>query len=139
MSIVDTVSYALAQACKAHRNLIAALLDVHGLHPGQEQVLMHLWQEDGLTHSELVERCRVEAPTVSKTVQRMEALGVVARQADERDARVSRVYLTEQGRQLREPIERLWEQLDAISMAGLSEHERVLLRRLLITVRGNLP
>jgi len=100
---------------------------------------MHLWQEDGLTHSELVERCRVEAPTVSKTVQRMEALGVVARQADERDARVSRVYLTEQGRQLREPIERLWEQLDAISMAGLSEHERVLLRRLLITVRGNLP
>lgn len=100
---------------------------------------MHLWQQDGLTQSELVERCRVEAPTVSKTVQRMEGLGVVIRRADERDARVSRVYLTEQGGQLREPIERLWEQVDAISTAGLSEQERILLRRLLITVRGNLP
>jgi DNA-binding MarR family transcriptional regulator len=139
MSIVDTVSYALAQACKAHRNLIASQLDAHGLHPGQEQVLMHLWEQDGLTHSELVERCRVEAPTVSKTVQRMETLGVVGRRTDERDARVSRVYLTEQGRQLREPIERLWEQVDEISVAGLSAQERMLLRRLLISVRENLP
>lgn len=99
---------------------------------------MHLWENDGLTHSELVERCRVEAPTVSKTVQRMEALGVVGRKADARDGRVSRVYLTEQGRELREPIERLWEQVDEISVAGLSGQERMLLRRLLITVRGNL-
>lgn len=100
---------------------------------------MHLWEEEGLTHSELVARCRVEAPTVSKTLQRMETLGVVLRRTDDRDARMSRVYLTEQGRELREPIERLWQQVDEVSVAGLSAEEQMSLRRLLTAIRENLP
>lgn len=100
---------------------------------------MHLWEEDGLRHSDLVERCRVEAPTVSKTLQRMEALGVIARTADIRDARVSRVYLTEHGRRLREPVERLWKRVDEVSLAGLTVEDRLVLHRLLIVLRENLP
>lgn len=139
VAIIDTVSYALAQACKAHRNLVASALDAEGLHPGQELVLLHLWQEEGLTHTELVERCRVEAPTVSKTLQRMETLGVVSRRPDGRDARVSRVYLTKYGRELREPVERLWEQVEEVTVAGLSAQDRKDLHRLLIALRKNLP
>ncbi len=137
--ITETVSYALAQACKAHRNLIAASLDSLGLYPGQELVLMQLWEHEGLTHSELVERCRVEAPTVSKTLQRMEALGVVERRVAAHDARVSQVYLTERGRQLREPVEAAWRHVDELSVAGFTVEERLILRRLLVSLRANLP
>lgn len=101
--------------------------------------MLQLWEQEGLTHSDLVERCRVEAPTISKTLQRMEALGVIACRHDVRDARVSRVYLTEYGRQLREPVERLWNQIDEVSVAGLTMEERLLLRRLLLALRENLP
>lgn len=139
VAIVDTVSYALAQACKAHRNLIAAALDDLGLYPGQELILMLLWEREGLTHSELVELCRVEAPTVSRSLQRMEGLGVIVRRPDDRDARVSRVYLTDRGRELREPVELAWQQLEERSVAGLTLEERLLLRRLLVSLRANLP
>lgn len=137
--ISDTVSYALAQACKAHRNLIATALDAHGLYPGQELLLLQLWEQEGLTHTELVERCRVEAPTVSKTLQRMEAQGIVQRRPDGRDARVSRVFLTDAGRNLRDPVEQAWQRVDELSVAGLTEQEQLILRRLLVALRANLP
>lgn len=118
--------------------MIASALEVHGLYPGQELVLLQLWEQEGLTHSELVERCHVEAPTVSRTLQRMEAMGVVVRRQDPSDARVSRVHLTDRGRQLREPVERLWAEVEARSLAGFTADERLFLRRLLIAVRQNL-
>lgn len=109
------------------------------MYPGQELILLQLWEQEGLAHSDLVERCRVEAPTVSRTLQRMEAMGFVARRQDPDDARVSRVYLTERGRALREPVERVWTDVEARSMGGFTAEERMLLRRLLLAVRHNLP
>lgn len=109
------------------------------MYPGQELILLQLWEQEGLAHSDLVERCRVEAPTVSRTLQRMEAMGFVVRRQDPDDARVSRVYLTERGRALREPVERVWTDVEARSMGGFTAEERMLLRRLLLAVRHNLP
>ncbi len=136
--IQETVGFALAQVCKAHRNRVDAALSSLGLHVGQEMILLQLWAEDGLTQSQLVERLCVEPPTVTKMLQRMERDGVIERRPDPDDARVSRVYLTERGQALQQPIACCWARVEECSTIGLTTEERLLLRRLLLHVRNNL-
>ena len=136
--IGETTGYLLARVCKAHRGGVGATLAELGLHVGQEMVLSHLWRQDGLAPSELAERLGVEPPTVTNTLSRMEKAGLLERHRDPGDARCTRVYLTEKGRELREPVERRWEAVQKRAFAGISAEEEALLRDLLVKIHGNL-
>jgi DNA-binding MarR family transcriptional regulator len=134
----DSISYLLVQTCKAHRALAEKLWSEIGLHVGQDMILRQLWPAEGCTQSELAERLCIQPATVTKMLQRMEQTKLIRRQGDPEDQRVSRVYLTDQGRALLQPYEVAWTKLEDYLIAGLSLEERVLLRRLLIHVRDNL-
>lgn len=131
----ERISLLLMQVSKEHRARMGAALAELGLHLGQESVLMQLWEEEGLTQSELVERLGVEPPTVTKMLQRMERAGVIQRRADVRDARVSRVHLTPQGRKLEAPVRAVWRRAEEQLVKRLSPEERVVVRRLLGRLR----
>ena len=128
----------LAKACKANRGFVGALLAEHGLHVGQEMVLVELWRDDGLRGGELALRLGVEPPTVTKMLRRMEGCGLVERRPDPADARSFRVYLTESGRALEGPVARCWMQAEEAALAGLSAGERQTFRNLLVRVKNNL-
>jgi DNA-binding MarR family transcriptional regulator len=139
--IQDTVGYALAQLCKTHRYAVdGALREIEGydLRVGQEMLLLQLWEADGITQSQLVERLMVEPPTVTKMLQRLEAAGLVERRPDPDDARVSRVFLTEKGRTLEQAVAVTWDRIELQATAGMTQEERMLLRRLLLQLRQNL-
>jgi len=136
--IGETSGYLLARACKAHRGGVGATLAELGLHVGQEMVLSHLWRQDGLAPSKLAERLGVEPPTVTNTLSRMEKAGLLERCRDPGDARCTRVYLTEKGRELREAVERRWEAVQKRAFAGITADEEALLRDLLVKIHGNL-
>jgi len=93
--IQNYVGYLLVQLMKAHRNYAESALTQLGAHVGQEMILFHLWEEDGITQSQIAEYLCVKPPTVTKMVQRMEASGLVERQHDPEDAHASRAYLSE--------------------------------------------
>ncbi len=95
--ISDTIGALLVQVCRAHRNKAQQLLSKIDLHPGQEFLLASLWPQDGLTHTEVAENLCVQPATVTRMLDRMETAGLVQRQTDSGDQRVSRVYLTEKG------------------------------------------
>ncbi len=132
------IGYTLVGVCRAHRNRAAEALARVGLYVGQEWILLRLREQEGLTQSELAEICAVESPTISKGLQRMERSGLVARRADAADARVSRVYLTDQGRAVCGAVDEIWADLEERAFADLSAEERALLRRLLLQVERNL-
>lgn len=136
--LTETLTYTLAQTCKATRNYASKFLAQVGLHPGQELILAQLWQENGLTHSQLAERLEVQPPTISRMLQRMEAGGIVRRCPCPDDSRVSHVYLTEHGRAIQHNVEFVWAQLDASLLNGLNLEERLLLRRLLLHIHTNI-
>ncbi|MGR6913978.1 MarR family winged helix-turn-helix transcriptional regulator [[Actinomadura] parvosata] len=127
----ETLTYALIKLMKAHRNQLAAALVPLGLHVGQELLLNQLWREDGLTQGELIARLGVEPPTVTKTLQRLERVGVVHRAPDPDRPRIGRVYLTDAGKALREPVEAIWRRLDEDLQRGFTQEERELLAKLL--------
>jgi DNA-binding MarR family transcriptional regulator len=136
--IEGRIGYELVQLCRAHRNRAEELLNPLGLHTGQEMTLFLLWEEEGQTHSQLAERMCVEPPTASKMLQRMEAAGFLVRRTDPEDARISRVYLTEHGRSLKEPTLDAWNCLEEETLNGLTETEQALLRRMLRQMHSNL-
>ena len=136
--IPETISYLLVQVCRAHRGCANDALTDIGLYAGQEMFLLHLWEHDGLTQSQLVEHMCVQPATVSKMLDRMEKAGLVMRRPDPEDSRVSRVYSTEQGRILQNAVSDVWGALEERTVAGFSTEERLLLRRLLLQMYENL-
>lgn len=137
-AIEETTAFALAKACRVHRGEVSAELAKVGLHAGQEMVLLELWREDGLKGGELAERLRVEPPTVTRMLQRLEGCGLVERRRDPGDARGVRVYLTQKGRALEGPVTECWGAIEEKAFRGMSEEEKALLRELLARVRENL-
>jgi DNA-binding MarR family transcriptional regulator len=128
----------LMRVARAHRTMAASLLSPVGLHPGQEALLMELWEEDGRTQANLAEALGVEPPTVTKMLQRMENAGLVDRRPDRLDRRAIRVHLTAKGRRLKTKVDKLWAELEARTVAGLSDRQRATLRSLLNSLEANL-
>jgi len=114
------------------------LLDELGLHSGQAFVLRALWKEDGLTHSDLAERLHRSPSAITKTVQRLEKAGFAGRRPDGHDERVSRVYLTEAGCEIRPAAEAVWNQLDQQLFAGFNPEELASFANFLTRVCDNI-
>lgn len=120
------MAYALLQAMKSTRGTIWPVLAERGLHPGQDLLLSALWREDGITQAELAARLGIEAPTVSRALQRLERSGYVRREAAR--GRSRRVYLTEEGRALRRPVEQAWRNADRRLSRRISAEDMAALR-----------
>jgi DNA-binding MarR family transcriptional regulator len=62
--------------------------------PPQFEVLMTLWNEDGVVLSELGRRLSRDGPTITGIIDRMEKKKLLVRKRSLRDRRVIQVYLT---------------------------------------------
>jgi DNA-binding MarR family transcriptional regulator len=94
----------------AARNVVAAyrpVLEPLGLTHPQYLVMLALWQHAPLSVKRLAELLRLEPPTLSPLVKRLEASGLVTRQRDPDDERVLQVRLTEAGTALRRQAEQV--------------------------------
>lgn len=131
-------SFLVVQVSRAHRQRAETALNEIGLYTGQDVFLMQLWQQDGLTPSQLAEQLGVQPPTVAKMLGRIEKSGFIRREQDTADARVSRIFLTEAGKKMEQPVLQIWQDLENRTVSGLSEVEIALLRRMLLQMQKNL-
>jgi DNA-binding MarR family transcriptional regulator len=134
----QATSHLLAQMCKLLRVRAHALLEEIGLYGGQQFVLMALWENEGIIHSELAEQLHVRPATITNALKRMERAGFIERRQDAEDQRVSRVYLTDAGRNIRGAVEEVWRELEEQTFADFSSEERALLNQFLLRIRDNL-
>ena len=134
----ETMDQLLAQVCHLHHSRAHKLLEAIGLYRGQPLVLRALWEQEGLTHTDLAQRLHVTPATITKMLQRMETAGFVVSKPDAEDQRVSRVYLTEAGRAIQTKVEAVRQTTDQETFAGFTPEERVVLRRFLLHIRENL-
>jgi len=134
----ESINFLLRMICQAQRSQMGDALAEIGVYAGQEMFLWHLWQEEGLTQSQLVERMCVQPPTVSKMLDRLEKAGLVERRPDAENNHLSRVYLTEQGNVQKLAVRAIWMNIEQRLTQELSVEERIVLRRLLLQVHQNL-
>ncbi|MFI8516279.1 MarR family winged helix-turn-helix transcriptional regulator [Streptomyces sp. NPDC085481] len=132
------VSLALSRVARLHRVEAGRLLKELGLYPGQEFLMMALWDCGPVRQSTLIQSLGLDPSTVTKMLQRLEQCGHVRRRPDPADKRAVLVEPTEQGEDLRARVEEVWTGLERHSLAGLDEAERAELARLLGRLEGNL-
>ena len=60
-----------------------------------------MWANDGLYQSDIAKELDVKAPSLTRLVEQLEKKGMVERKSCSDDARAKRVYLTDEGRDIR--------------------------------------
>jgi DNA-binding MarR family transcriptional regulator len=137
LSAVD-LAPAITQAARSVRTALSRSMSDSGLYAGQDGVILALAEDDGQTPGQLAGRLGVKAPTMTRTIGRMEAQGFVERRADGHDGRLTKVHLTENGQRSVESIGQSVADCGALAVKGFSEKEVRTLLKLLRAVEHNL-
>jgi DNA-binding MarR family transcriptional regulator len=116
--------YLINDLARQFANALQARIRPLGLSTGVFPVLVHLWEQDGLTQSDLVARVGVEQATMANTLARMQRDGLVTRRRDDQDGRIQRNWLTEHAKLLREPAIAAAGEVNRTALSGLSAAER---------------
>ena len=117
----------LLKGREATMQLFRPMLHAAGITEQQWRVLRILANDGSLEISELARRCLIMMPSISRTLQNMEAKGWVSRKALANDKRKSKISITEGGLELMDQVyvesDRIYEyinqQFDAKKMASL--------------------
>jgi len=117
-------------AGKAAKKL-EAKLKKHDLTVALWPTLMCLWEEEGVTQSEISAKSKVENSTTTRTLDKLEALALVERRADPKSRRSFRIYLTEQGRDIKKTVSPLPMAVNKEMLSSLDEKEQAEMIRLL--------
>ena len=128
----------LAQAARSMRTVLSRTLLESGLYAGQDGVMLALAETDGMTAGALAGHLGVKAPTMTRTIGRMEAQGFLERKADAGDARLTKVYLTANGRERLQAIEAAADLSEATALKGMTDKQIRTLAKLLKVVDANL-
>jgi DNA-binding MarR family transcriptional regulator len=103
-----------------HRALADALLAPLGLHTGQEVLLLELAAKGPRSQSQLAVSSGCEPPTITGSVRKLEAAGLVVRRPSRTDGRVTIVELSNQGQALMPALKKAWQRLAEQTITGLT-------------------
>lgn len=134
----DSLHMILMKVMKLHYLRTQALLDKTGIYPGQPPLLFALFKKDGRNQKELADILKVKPATINVTIKRLEKTGFILRKSDEKDQRVTRIFLTEKGKSICNELIKINKQIEEEYFYSFTVEEKVLLRRLLIQVMENL-
>ena len=132
---VDALSLGIFRAFKTafqlHHKLMEKALAENDIHPAGAMCLRLLGERDGMSQKDLAEVLHLSRPRITGILQELERSGAVVRRPDEYDQRLTRVYLTEQGRGLAAKINRVFAASLSRTIGAMSEEDRRELERLL--------
>ncbi len=124
----ESALYLANQLAKGLSRALQKRASALGFSPGQFPVLLALWEEDGLTQRQLLDRLEVEQATLANTLARMERDGLIARSPHPNDRRAQIIALTERGRELEVLALDAASQADDEVFQGFRRFERELLK-----------
>ena len=118
------ISHAIFRVARLHKMMAGNLLRGVGLHPGQELVMMYLWELGPQRQTDLIRLVDSDAATMTRTIRRLEQAGFVRRSPVAGDKRAFLIEPTAASRALRPQVEQIWSQLEQIAVGGFSEGEQ---------------
>ncbi|GAB5508570.1 MAG: MarR family winged helix-turn-helix transcriptional regulator [Rhizobiaceae bacterium] len=128
----------LQSAARLSRTMLASKLLQQGLYAGQDQIMLALNDDDGQTPGKLAAKLGVRPPTITKTINRLQAQGFLVRRASETDSRQAHIFLTESGRETIRSIEKSIRKTEKQAVKGLDKKEQKQLGKFLNRIESNL-
>jgi len=96
-----------------------------------------LADQDGTSQRDLADILHLSRPRVTGILQGMERAGAVVRRPDQQDQRLTRVYLTADGRSLAKEVQAVFTASLHQTIGAMSEEDRAELERLLCILAEN--
>jgi DNA-binding MarR family transcriptional regulator len=134
----ESIGYLTRYAYRAFVRVLAVELAEHEIHTGQWSALRILWEEEGLSQVELAERMSVEKASLTKTLDGMEELDLIARVRNTQDRRKVNIFLTAKGRRLKGSLLPYVGKINRQATKGMSPADGEKLKMLLMKVIANL-
>ena len=132
----DCIVFLLAKAYQNAHNNIKKRLQPYGLTPPQHLILEALWDEEGLSASDVCKRLVLDSATVSGVLDRMAEKDWIIKKTDVEDNRVLRIYLSSKAKELKSVLIEERKRANEEILSSLTLEEKVLLKRLLRDLRG---
>jgi DNA-binding MarR family transcriptional regulator len=134
----DRMAHLIRDTERAFRRALQIRLAVHNVPFGHWSFLRILWEADGLTQKELSARAGVMEPTTFTAMKAMQALGYITRKQLPTNKKNMYVYLTNEGRALKEKLVPMAEDANHVSVRGVSPQEVKTARKVLLAMIENL-
>lgn len=122
--LVDSFNFHLIRVHNHVRRTFEERLQQHGVSVAQFSVLMAVYKGGCISSADVVRFIGVDRAAVSRTVEKLERMGLLAREPLEGDMRVSVLNVTEKARTVLPELEAVSRQLNEAVLAGLSQEER---------------
>jgi DNA-binding MarR family transcriptional regulator len=132
------VSHAIFRVARLSRMIAMNLLRPVGLYPGQEMVMMALWDLGPQRQTDLVRLTDSDAATMTRMIRRLEHAGFVRRSPSAEDKRAFLIEATPASRGLRKQIEDIWGQVEEFTVGGLNDQERQTVLRVIEDIENRL-
>jgi DNA-binding MarR family transcriptional regulator len=120
------MGYWLRKVVRNMNNLHDQKLQQYDLTSSQVSVLCQLWNKDGLTQKEIQENLNLRPASVSGLVDTLSNKGFIVRKHDVEDARLKRLYLTEEGTRVKDLSIEVIKEVENTITKGFSEDEKVI-------------
>jgi DNA-binding MarR family transcriptional regulator len=130
--------HALGRVFHLHRQAMQRKLSNPETHHGELVSLRLLTRTDGISQREFADTLHLSRPRVTSILQNLERAGAVRREADAADKRVTRVFLTAEGRRQEMENRAAFEDYVQQTIGRLADDDKVELVRLLDEVSGHI-
>ena len=124
----DSIHNIFCQVMKLHFLKSSSYLEKYGIYPGQAGVLHELRHENGQSQRELAKNMQVTPATVTVMLQRMEKIELIIREQDKTDKRVSRIYITEKGKNISKKLEVVRNKIEKECLENFKKEEKIQLK-----------
>lgn len=112
--------------------------DIDAFNGAQGRILYVLWQEDGVSISEIAQRTGLANTTLTSMIDRLAEAELIRREAVPGDRRRQRIVLTEKARALKDDYERISQRMNDLYYVGFTEEEYAQLEGYLLRILSNL-
>ncbi|WP_368426141.1 MarR family winged helix-turn-helix transcriptional regulator [Tistlia sp.] len=134
----DRLAHLVRDAARGLTRALQLRLADHGVSFGHWSFLRILWEQDGITQRDLSVRAGLMEPTTHSAILRMEELGYLTRRHPEGNRRKLQIYLTGEGRRLKDVLVPLAEEVNRVAIGAQPAAEIETTRRVLLAMIQNL-
>ncbi len=136
--IEPTFGYLVSDVARLLRKVFDQRTREVGLSLAQSRTMAYLSRHEGINQAGLADLLEIQPISLARLLDRMEAAGWIERRPDPDDRRAHRLYLSDKARPVLDLVEDMAADVRADALAGLADHEKDVLMRLLTRVHGNL-
>ena len=136
----ESIAHLAARFYRAIMKHINRELSNEGLNITLEQwpLLIHLWDQDGLSQSDLARRLFKDKTTIARLVASIESSGMIERNRSEKDKRGKCLHLTKRGKEIMDKATAMVLQIDDMAASGIDEEKLKICKDVLRRAHQNL-